>query len=131
MKIIDSHAHIVQYIAGIGSGGELRSIGGGMARYANGQVVRMIPEQFHTDGVSPEQLLKSWMRTEGKSVLLQGNFYGFQNYYTWEAVKKYPNRFIGAASYDPYSLTGMESGAFCLKNWDLRLKSSRSAPAPA
>ena len=54
MKIIDSHAHIVQYIAGIGSGGELRSIGGGMARYANGQVVRMIPEQFHTDGVSPE-----------------------------------------------------------------------------
>ena len=38
MKIIDSHAHIVQYIAGIGSG-ELRSIGGGMARYANGQVV--------------------------------------------------------------------------------------------
>lgn len=67
MKIIDSHAHIVQYIAGIGSGGELRSIGGGMARYANGQVVRMIPEQFHTDGVSPEQLLESWMRTEWKN----------------------------------------------------------------
>lgn len=44
MKIIDSHAHIVQYIAGIGSGGELRSIGGGMARYANGQVVRMRTE---------------------------------------------------------------------------------------
>ena len=104
MKIIDSHAHIVQYIAGIGSGGELRSIGGGMARYANGQVVRMIPEQFHTDGVSPEQLLEI-MDENGveKSVLLQGNFYGFQNYYTWEAVKKYPNRFIGAASYDPYS----------------------------
>lgn len=88
MKIIDSHAHIVQYIAGIGSGGELRSIGGGMARYANGQVVRMIPEQFHTDGVSPEQLLEI-MDENGveKSVLLQGNFYGFQNYYTWEAVK--------------------------------------------
>ena len=104
MKIIDSHAHIVQYIAGIGSGGELRSIGGGMARYANGQVVRMIPEQFQTDGVSPEQLLEI-MDENGveKSVLLQGNFYGFQNYYTWEAVKKYPNRFIGAASYDPYS----------------------------
>ena len=104
MKIIDSHAHIVQYIAGIGSGGELRSIGGGMARYANGQVVRMIPEQFQTDGVSPEQLLEN-MDENGveKSVLLQGNFYGFQNYYTWEAVKKYPDRFIGAASYDPYS----------------------------
>ncbi len=104
MKIIDSHAHVVQYIAGTGSGGELRSIGEGMARYANGQIVRMIPEQFKTDGVSPEQLLKI-MDDNGveKSVLLQGNFYGFQNYYTWEAVQKYPDRFIGAASYDPYS----------------------------
>ena len=51
MKIIDCHAHLVQYIAGTGSGGELRSIGGGMARYANGQTVRMIPEQFGTEGV--------------------------------------------------------------------------------
>ena len=56
MKIIDSHAHIVQYIAGIGSGGELRSIGGGMARYAKGQVVRMIPEQFN---IIPGRLSKS------------------------------------------------------------------------
>ena len=53
MKIIDCHAHLVQYIAGTGSGGELRSIGGGMARYANGQTVRMIPEQFGSEGVSP------------------------------------------------------------------------------
>lgn len=104
MKIIDSHAHLVQYIAGVGAGGELRSIGNGMARYANGSIVRMIPEEFHTDGVSPEQLLKA-MDQNGveKAVLLQGNFYGFQNHYTWEAMKKYPGRFTGAASYDPWS----------------------------
>lgn len=104
MKIIDSHAHVVQYIAGTGAGGELRSIGNGMAVYANGQVVRMIPEQFGGDCVTPEQLLEV-MDENGveKAVLLQGNFYGFQNYYTYEAVKKYPDRFIGAASYDPYS----------------------------
>ena len=35
-RIIDSHAHVVQYIAGTGAGGELRSIGNGMAVYANG-----------------------------------------------------------------------------------------------
>ena len=29
-RIIDSHAHLVQYIAGTGAGGELRSIGNGM-----------------------------------------------------------------------------------------------------
>lgn len=32
-RIIDSHAHLVQYIAGTGAGGELRSIGNGMAVY--------------------------------------------------------------------------------------------------
>lgn len=104
MKIIDSHAHIVQYIAGIGSGGELRSIGNGKAQYANGQIVQMIPKEFGTDGVSPEQLLSVMDENHvEKAVLLQGNFYGFQNHYTWEAVQKYPDRFIGAASYDPYS----------------------------
>lgn len=104
MKIIDSHAHIVQYIAGIGSGGELRSIGKGKAQYANGQIVQMIPKEFGTDGVSPEQLLAVMDENHvKKAVLLQGNFYGFQNHYTWEAVQKYPDRFIGAASYDPYS----------------------------
>ncbi len=104
MRIIDSHAHVVQYIAGTGAAGELRSIGNGMARYANGQELRMIPEQFHSDQVTPEHLLEV-MDANGveKAVLLQGNFYGFQNYYTYEAVQKYPDRFIGAASYDPYS----------------------------
>ena len=103
-RIIDSHAHLVQYIAGPGAGGELRSIGNGMAIYANGQIVRMIPEQFHGDSVSPEQILEV-MDQNGveKAVLLQGNFYGFQNYYTAEAVKKYPDRFVGAGSYDPFS----------------------------
>lgn len=103
-RIIDSHAHVVQYIAGIGAGGELRSVGGGMAVYANGQKVRMIPEQFKEDCVTPEDLL-AVMNENGveKAVLLQGNFYGFQNQYTYEAVKKYPDRFVGAGSYDPFS----------------------------
>ena len=55
-RIIDSHAHLVQYIAGTGAGGELRSIGNGMAVYANGQTVRMIPKEFGGDQVTPEHL---------------------------------------------------------------------------
>lgn len=103
-KIIDSHAHVFPYIAGTGAGGELRSIGNGMAAYANGKVVRMVPEEFHSDHVTPEQLLQV-MDENGveRAVLLQGNFYGFQNDYTWKAVQQYPERFAGAASYDPYS----------------------------
>ena len=57
-RIIDSHAHLVQYIAGTGAGGELRSIGNGMAVYANGQTVRMIPKEFGGDQVTPEHLLQ-------------------------------------------------------------------------
>ena len=103
-RIIDSHAHLVQYIAGTGAGGELRSIGNGMAVYANGQTVRMIPKEFGGDQVTPEHLLQV-MDKNGveKAVLLQGNFYGYQNYYTHLAVKKYPDRFAGAGAYDPFS----------------------------
>ena len=34
-RIIDSHAHLVQYIAGTGAGGELRSIGNGIKEDRN------------------------------------------------------------------------------------------------
>ena len=37
-----------------------------------------------------------------KAVLLQGNWLGFHNQYTYEAVIKYPERFVGAATYDPF-----------------------------
>lgn len=104
MRIIDSHAHIVQYIAGTGAEGELRSVGDGYAVYATGKNVRMIPECFHSDHVTAEQLLQV-MDENGveKAVLLQGNFYGFQNVYTAEAAARYPGRLRGAGMYDPFS----------------------------
>ncbi len=105
MRIIDAHAHVVQCIAGFTSRGELRAVGGGMAEYADGQQFRMIPEGMGEYSVTPETLL-AVMDKNGveKAVLLQGQFFGFQNLYTYEAVRKYPDRFIGAASYDPYCL---------------------------
>lgn len=104
-KIIDAHAHVAQYIAGFTSRGELRGIGGGKAQYATGEVFQMFPPEMGDIGVTPETLLKE-MDVNGveKAVLLQGNFLGFQNEYTWEAVKKYPSRFTGAATYDPFCL---------------------------
>ena len=103
MKIIDAHAHVVQYIAGFTSRGELRGIGGGMARYADGTAFRMLPPGMGEYSASPEDLL-AVMDENGveKAVLLQGQFFGFQNEYTAEAIKKYPQRFSGAASYDPF-----------------------------
>ena len=42
MKIIDAHVHLVQCICGFGSRGELRAIGEGKARYADGSVISLI-----------------------------------------------------------------------------------------
>ena len=102
MKIIDAHAHVVQYIAGFTSRGELRGVGGGRARYADGSEFQMIPEKFGGSFTADDMI--SVMDGNGveKAVLLQGQFFGFQNEYTAEAVKKYPNRLIGARSYDPF-----------------------------
>ena len=102
MKIIDAHAHVVQYIAGFTSRGELRGVGGGRARYADGSEFQMIPEKFGGSFTADDMI--SVMDGNGveKAVLLQGQFFGFQNEYTAEAVKKYPHRFAGAGSYDPF-----------------------------
>ena len=102
MKIIDAHAHVVQCIAGFTSRGELRSAGDGRARYADGSEFQMIPQKFGERFTADD--LISVMDENGveKAVLLQGQFFGFQNEYTAEAVKKYPHRFAGAGSYDPF-----------------------------
>lgn len=38
-----------------------------------------------------------------RAVLLQGNFMGFHNLYSYEAQQKYPDRFLAGASYVPQS----------------------------
>lgn len=103
MKIIDAHAHIAQYIAGFTSRGELRGVGCGKAQYATGEIFQMFPPELGDLGVSPESLLKV-MDLNGveKTVLLQSNWLGYHNEYTYEAIKKYPARFTGAATYDPF-----------------------------
>lgn len=111
MKIIDAHIHLCQSLNGFGAKGELRSIGGGFVEYADGSTFQMFPSELGEDKVTPEAVL-SLMDQEGieKAVMLQGNFIGPQNLYTWEAIQKYPDRFTGAACYDP----------FCRKYKDVR-----------
>lgn len=104
MNIIDAHAHVVQCIAGTGSQGELRPCGGGRAVYATGNSFQILPPEIGEYDATPEALLRVMdEHGVGKAVLLQGNYFGFQNLYTWEAMQKYPDRFTGAASYDPFS----------------------------
>lgn len=103
MKIIDAHIHLCQSLNGFGAKGELRCIGGGYVEYADGSTFQMFPAELGEDKVTPETVL-SLMDREGieKAVMLQGNFIGPQNLYTWEAMQKYPHRFTGGACYDPF-----------------------------
>ncbi len=111
MRKIDAHIHICENLNGFGSRGELRCIGGGFVQYADGSSFQMFPKELGETGVSPEAVLKV-MDKAGveKAVILQGNFIGPQNLYTWDAMQKYPERFTGAACYDP----------FCRKSEDVR-----------
>lgn len=103
MKVIDAHVHLVQYIAGTGAGGELRHVGGGIAEYASGERFRMLPEEFSDGVVGAEDILRLMDENHvEKAVLLQGNYFGFQNLYSLEAEKKWPERFKTAVSYDPF-----------------------------
>ena len=80
MKIIDAHAHVVQCIAGTGSQGELRPCGGGRAVYATGDSFQILPPEIGEYSAPPEALLRV-MDAHGvdTAVLLQGNYFGFQN----------------------------------------------------
>ena len=101
MKIIDAHMHLVEVIAGIGSQGELHHTSDGKAIYATGNEFKMIPGYLGDSSVTAESLITLMEKHNvEKGVLLQGNYFGMQNLSTYEAIKKYPDKFVGAASYD-------------------------------
>ncbi len=103
-KVIDAHVHLIQNIAGTGADGELRYIGNCMAQYASGKVIRALPEEYVKGYVTAEDILEQMNRNNvEKAVLLQGNYFGFQNLYSVAAQKRYPDRFRAAGAYDPYS----------------------------
>lgn len=105
MKIIDAHVHVIERIAGFGQRGELRPIGLGKARWATGEEITLIPPLLGDREFTGETLVKLLDENHiEKAVLLQGSFYGFQNEYTYEVAKKYPDRFIAACTLDPFCL---------------------------
>lgn len=104
MKVIDAHVHLIQYIAGTGASGEMRSCGGGRGMYSDGSVCQLIPPEWNTQQVTPERMLQVMDENEvERAVLLQGGYLGFQNLYSHAAQQKYPDRFLAAAAYDPAS----------------------------
>ena len=104
MRLLDAHCHVFEYLSSYRGEGEIRAIGGGKARWANGQVVSMMPPELGDKGFETETLVK-FLKDKGveKAVLLQGSFYGFHNEYVAEAMQNYPDMFLGAATFDPFA----------------------------
>ena len=101
--IIDAHVHVIERLAGYGARGEMRSLGDGMARWANGDTFRILPEGIG-DSFSPDALIAIMDRHQvSQAILMQGSYYGFCNDYTHDAQLKYPGRLFGMGTFDPYS----------------------------
>lgn len=109
MKKIEGHIHLVQNIAGAKGQGRLNPLGDGYAIWDDGEIIKLIPDGWGSTSFLAENYLPV-MKKEGieKAVILQGTLNGYQNYYTYQVVKKYPDKFIGAFSVDPYDQFAMK-----------------------
>lgn len=104
MKKIDAHAHLVRAISGFNGKGRLTPLGKGKAIWDDGELLDLIPAGYGEDDFTAESF--SRLMTENgveKAVILQGSLNGYQNYYTYQVMKKYPERFIGAFSVDIFA----------------------------
>ncbi|UQS81982.1 amidohydrolase [Bombilactobacillus folatiphilus] len=103
MKKIDGHLHLVRAIAGLNGKGRMTPLGHGQTIWDDGTLVKLIPDGWGDDNFLAEAALKV-LDDNGidKAVLLQGSLNGYQNYYAYQSVKKYPERFVAAFSVDPF-----------------------------
>ena len=100
--IIDSHAHIIEHLSGMGARGEVRPVGHGRVRFLDGEEMQVSPREIGGAGFSAEQLLEQMELAHiDRAVLLHGLLYGLQNDYIYECVAKYPDKFKGSGSFDP------------------------------
>ena len=103
MKCIDAHLHIFERMTGYAFMGEFRPLGNGRVRWAGGAEDLICTPDMGDTGVSAESMIRFMDQNEIEmGVLLQGSAYGFHNEYIAESVEKYPDRFIGTATIDPF-----------------------------
>lgn len=95
MKKIDGHLHLVRAIAGFNGKGRLTPLGDGRAVWDDGTVIKLIPDGSGDDNFTAEAALDIMAKSDvEKAVVLQGSLNGYQNYYTYQAIKKYPDKLL-------------------------------------
>lgn len=103
-RVIDAHTHVIEHIAGLGRKGELRAVGGGRARWLDGEELQLIPREWGDRSFTHDALIKV-LDEHGVSqaIMMQGSFYGFCNEYTFEAQEHHPGRLYGMGTFDPFA----------------------------
>ncbi len=120
--IVDAHAHVFERIHGRLGQGEVIGIGYGRVRAGMNEVIQVLPPLCEATRLTPEMLLR-YMDLAGveKTVLLQGNFYGGMNEYVSRVVQSWPDRFTGAAYFDPWEGDPRAVYAQCVEELGLRI----------
>ncbi|KRL56086.1 amidohydrolase family protein [Furfurilactobacillus rossiae] len=109
MKKIEGHLHLVRSVAGFNGKGRMTPLGNGQTIWDDGTLIKLIPDGWGDDDFLAESALKVMDDNKiEKAVLLQGSLNGYQNYYSYQTVKKYPNRFVAAFSVDPFTDSAMK-----------------------
>ena len=100
--IIDAHAHIFSSVSGRVGRGAVTGLEFGRADIA-GEEIQLLPPYARATSFPPEALLANmdWAGVQ-RAVLLQGSFYGERNREVTDACARYPDRFVGAAFWDPW-----------------------------
>jgi len=101
--IIDAHAHIFCRICGRIGSGLVQDIGFGQVQINGHEPFQLLPPIMEQTTFPAEVLLKcmEWAGVD-KAVLLQGPFYGDLNAEVAAAMRRWPQRFVGAAFFDPW-----------------------------
>ncbi len=103
MRCIDAHLHIFERLTGYAFLGEFRPLGNGRCRWAGGGEDLICTPDMGDTGVSAESMIRFMDKNDIEmGVLLQGSAYGFHNEFVAESVAKFPDRFIGTATIDPF-----------------------------
>lgn len=99
---IDAHSHIFPELRGKIAAGNTRGLKNGIATIGE-KCIQFLPPFVEKIIHTPEMLIAEMDRVGlDKVVLLQGSFFGNHNDYVRDAVRRYPDRLIGAAFIDPW-----------------------------
>jgi predicted TIM-barrel fold metal-dependent hydrolase len=100
--IVDAHTHVFRHLHGRIAAGDVTGLPWGKARVGDKEIQLLPP--FCRETSFPAEAAIAQMDWAGvdRAVLLQGPFYGDQNSVVLDAVARFPDRFLGAAYFDPW-----------------------------